>query len=248
MENDPKDFTPKAPGRVFFAGWIFAVMVLLLLTVGLVLARNVRLNRQGIELDQQMAAGRARAGRARRTRSRLPHRADSGDPARLRRDTGVREDCRLPQDDLGGQGRSRAQWAGDRDARVARTRRSSEATPARPTIFNASPISRNQTLRREGVIAAQTADEARAAMVEAKATLEPIDLDATVQGNPRALRWHRYGALCRSRASDSATDRTVEFEYSGRLRSRRSRRYGSTPRFRRVSRRSFTTAIPRRLP
>ena len=57
MENDPKDFTPKAPGRVFFAGWIFAVVLLLVLTVGLVLARNVRLNRQGTELDQQLAQG-----------------------------------------------------------------------------------------------------------------------------------------------------------------------------------------------
>ncbi|MEA2648683.1 MAG: hypothetical protein QOG61_1118, partial [Candidatus Binataceae bacterium] len=28
MESDAKDYTPKPPGRVFYAGWIIAVVVL----------------------------------------------------------------------------------------------------------------------------------------------------------------------------------------------------------------------------
>src|SRR5450755_1637471 len=56
-ENDPKDYTPKPPGRVFYAGWIIAVIVLLVLTAGLVLARGIRLNRQSAALDQQIAEG-----------------------------------------------------------------------------------------------------------------------------------------------------------------------------------------------
>ncbi len=57
METDPKDYTPRPPGRAFYAGWIVAVIVLLALTAGLVLARGVRLNHQTSALNEQLAQG-----------------------------------------------------------------------------------------------------------------------------------------------------------------------------------------------
>src|ERR1700726_4556101 len=166
MENDPKDYTPKAPGRVFFAGWIFAVVVLLVLTVGLVLARNVRLNRQGIELDQQLAQGTrvlvAPVGRGARSRTvQIPATlrgyvetpvyakiagylktisVDKGD--RVRKDQVI---AVLVSPEL--------------DQQVA----NAHATYELSRITN----QRNITLRHEGVIAAQAADESKAAVLEA---------------------------------------------------------------------------------
>jgi membrane fusion protein (multidrug efflux system) len=173
MENDPKDFTPKAPGRVFFAGWTFAVVVLLLLTVGLVLARNVRLNRQGIELDQQMEQG------ARVLVAPVGHGAASRTvqiPATLR---GYVETPVYAK--IAGYLKTISVDKGDR-VRNGQVVAMLESPELDDQVRNASATydlqrltdRRNQTLRREGVIAAQTADEAHAAMLEAKATLSQL--------------------------------------------------------------------------
>jgi RND family efflux transporter MFP subunit len=173
MENDPKDYTPKAPGRVFFAGWIFAVVVLLVLTVGLVLARNVRLNRQGIELDQQLAQGArvlvAPVGRGAGSRTVQI-------PATLR---GYVETPVYAK--IAGYLKTISVDKGDRVrsgqviAMLDSPELDEQVNNARAT-YNLQRITdrRNQTLQREGVIAAQTADEARAAMLEAKATLDQL--------------------------------------------------------------------------
>jgi membrane fusion protein, multidrug efflux system len=173
MENDPKDYTPKAPGRVFFAGWIFAVVVLLVLTVGLVLARNVRLNRQGIELDQQLAQGArvlvAPVGHGTGTRTVQI-------PATLR---GYVETPVYAK--IAGYLKTISVDKGDRVrsgqviAMLDSPELDEQVNNARAT-YDLQRITdrRNQTLRREGVIATQTADEARAAMLEAKATLDQL--------------------------------------------------------------------------
>jgi membrane fusion protein (multidrug efflux system) len=57
QEEDPKEFKVKEPGRVFFAGWIIAVLVLMAATAGLVLARERWIGRQTSDLAQQAAAG-----------------------------------------------------------------------------------------------------------------------------------------------------------------------------------------------
>src|SRR5260370_23425911 len=57
MEEDPKSYTPEKPGRLFFFGWLVAVLVLLGLTAGLVRARSVRINRQTDELNHQIEIG-----------------------------------------------------------------------------------------------------------------------------------------------------------------------------------------------
>src|SRR5579862_4776210 len=71
MESDPKDYLPKTPGRKFYLGWTVAVMVLLVLTAGLVLARGARLNLESAQLDAQLAQGArvlvAPVGRAERS-------------------------------------------------------------------------------------------------------------------------------------------------------------------------------------
>ncbi len=56
-EDDPKNFSVPAPGGVFFVGWIVAIVVALVATAGLVLARELWLGRQTSELAQQQAPG-----------------------------------------------------------------------------------------------------------------------------------------------------------------------------------------------
>jgi len=57
QEDDPKTFSVPAPGGVFFAGWAIAIIVALVATAGLVLARELWLGRQTSELAQQQAPG-----------------------------------------------------------------------------------------------------------------------------------------------------------------------------------------------
>ena len=57
QEENPKEFKVKEPGRVFFAGWIIAVLILMAATAGLVLARERWIGRQTSDLAQQAAAG-----------------------------------------------------------------------------------------------------------------------------------------------------------------------------------------------
>ncbi|MGC2754943.1 biotin/lipoyl-binding protein, partial [Candidatus Binatus sp.] len=57
QEDDPKNFSVPAPGGFFFAGWIIAIIIALVATAGLVLARELWLGRQTSELAQQQAPG-----------------------------------------------------------------------------------------------------------------------------------------------------------------------------------------------
>jgi membrane fusion protein, multidrug efflux system len=55
--DDPKNFSVPAPGGFFFAGWAIAIIVALVATAGLVLARELWLGRQTSDLAQQQAPG-----------------------------------------------------------------------------------------------------------------------------------------------------------------------------------------------
>ena len=57
QEDDPRNFSVPAPGGFFFAGWIIAIVIALVATAGLVLARELWLGRQTSELAQQEAPG-----------------------------------------------------------------------------------------------------------------------------------------------------------------------------------------------
>jgi RND family efflux transporter MFP subunit len=57
MEDDPKTFSVPAPGKVFVAGWVVAIVVALIATAGLVLARELWIGRQTSELQSENQAG-----------------------------------------------------------------------------------------------------------------------------------------------------------------------------------------------
>jgi membrane fusion protein (multidrug efflux system) len=56
-EDDPKTFSVPPPGGIFFAGWVIAIVIALVATAGLVLARELWIGRQTSELQQQNQAG-----------------------------------------------------------------------------------------------------------------------------------------------------------------------------------------------
>ncbi len=173
MEEDPKNYTPKVPGRAFYAGWIVAVVVLLVFTAGLVLARGMRLNHQRSQLDEQLAQGArvlvAPVGRSERSHTvQIPatlhgyvetpiYAKISGYLKTILVDKGdrVRKDHVIAVLD-----------SPELDHQVASARASYEI--ARVTDH------RNQALLKEGVIAAQMADESHARMLEANANLSQL--------------------------------------------------------------------------
>ncbi len=57
IEDDPKNFSAPAPGGFFFAGWVIAIVVALVATAGLVLARELWIGRQTSELQNENQAG-----------------------------------------------------------------------------------------------------------------------------------------------------------------------------------------------
>jgi membrane fusion protein (multidrug efflux system) len=173
MESDAKDYTLKPPGRVFYAGWIIAVVVLLVLTAGLVLARGVLLNRQSAQLDQQLAqgtrvlvtpVGHEDASRTVQIPATLRGYAETPVYAKI---AGYLKSISVDKGDRVRSGQVIALLESpELDHQVANAR----------ATYNLEQITdrRNHTLRREGVIAAQAADEAHARMLEAKAALDQL--------------------------------------------------------------------------
>ncbi len=173
MEVDPKDYMPKTPGRKYYAGWIVAVVVLLILTAGLVKAREARLTHQSADLDEQVAQGErvlvAPVGRAERSHAlQLPatvhgyvetpvYAKIAGYLKTISVDKGdrVRKNQVIAQID-----------SPELDHQVA----SARATYQLARVTD----QRNQALLRENVIATQTADQARAQMVEDEANLNQL--------------------------------------------------------------------------
>ncbi len=173
MESDPKDYTLKPPGRQFYVGWIVAVVVLLVLTAGLVLARGARLNLQSTQLDQQLAQGTrvlvAPVGHSERSHTlQIPatlhgfvetpvYAKISGYLKTINVDKGdrVRKDQVIAILD-----------SPELDHQVA----SAQAAYKLARVTD----QRNQTLLKEGVIATQMADESHARMVEDEANLKQL--------------------------------------------------------------------------
>jgi RND family efflux transporter MFP subunit len=57
MEEDPREYSAKPPGGIFFIGWALLVLAVLGLTTGLVMARSRLLSRQTTELELQEELG-----------------------------------------------------------------------------------------------------------------------------------------------------------------------------------------------
>ena len=174
MSDDPRHFRPRTPGRLFVAGWVGAVLVAVVVTAALVRARDVRLQRQSAELQDQFAQGRrvlvthVRQGRPLRTVD-LPATihgfietpvyakiagylktidVDKGDSVTTGQVLAVLESPEIDQ----------------------------QVTNARANYhLQVLTNQRNQELVKEALIAQQVADESRAAMLQAKATLDQLE-------------------------------------------------------------------------
>jgi len=173
MEDDPKSYTPERPGRLFFYGWLVAVVVLLGLTYGLVLARSVRINRQTDELNHQIEIGPrvlvAPVIHAPRTRmieipATIHGYVETPVYAKI---AGYLKTIRVDKGDRVAAGQVIAILdTPELDQQVANAQASYGM--ARLTY------QRDEVLRRDDAVAQQVADEARASMVEAKATLDQL--------------------------------------------------------------------------
>jgi len=171
--EEPEVFAGKPPGRLFFAGWVAAILVVVALTAGLVMARELWIGRQTSELKQALARG--------------PHvlviKAMEAAPSRT---------IELPGNTHGfietpvyakvaGYLKTIAVDKGDRVrrgqviARLESPELDQEVADARAKYEIARLTDRrNQQLRREEVVAQQAADESRAAMLSAQATLRQL--------------------------------------------------------------------------
>jgi len=57
MEEDPREYQARPPGKFFFAGWIGAIALAVIATAGLVLARDFWIGRQSSQLARENAMG-----------------------------------------------------------------------------------------------------------------------------------------------------------------------------------------------
>jgi RND family efflux transporter MFP subunit len=170
MEDDPKQYTAKPSGKFFVVGWIGAIVIIVIATAGLVLARELWIGRQTSELAQQIAAGPhvlvAQVGRTPATR-------DVKLPATTRGLNETEIYAKVP-----GYIRSILVDKGDH-IRAGELLATIESPETDQQVRNAQAAfviakitdDRNQILVTQEVVPQQTADESRSAMLQAKATL-----------------------------------------------------------------------------
>jgi len=172
-EEDPRGFQPRAPGRVFYLGWMAVVIVVLAGTVGLVAARDRWLRRMTAERSQEVALGQRvlvkQVGASPQSRS-----LDL--PGEIHGFVETPVFAKIP-----GYLKSIRVDKGDRVKRdeVIATLTSPETDQQVANALAGYKLAlitdrRNQTLLREGVIAKQAADDSHAAMLQAKASYDQI--------------------------------------------------------------------------
>src|SRR5208337_2349611 len=171
MEDDPKNFNVPAPGKVFFAGWVVAIVIALVATAGLVLARELWIGRQTSALEHENEAGPhvlvSEVSLAPPTRDlKLPATIRGFDETDIfAKVPGYLKEIKVDKGDRVHKGQLIAVLTSpELDQQVANARAN----------YNLALVTdkRNQTLLRQAVIAQQTADESHAAMLQAKAALE----------------------------------------------------------------------------
>jgi RND family efflux transporter MFP subunit len=170
MEDDPKNFSVPAPGGFFFAGWIVAIVIALIATAGLVLARELWIGRQTSALESENQAGPhvlvAQVLQAPATRDlKLPATIRGFDETDIyAKVPGYLKTISVDKGDRIHQGQLLAVLTSpELDQQVANARAN----------YNLALITdkRNQALKRAQVIPPQTADESHGAMLQARATL-----------------------------------------------------------------------------
>lgn len=170
-QDDPRNFTPQQPGRFFFAGWVIAIVLVLVATAGLVLAREHWIGRQTTELEREQDAG---PHVLLANVSFTPANRDIKLPASIRgfdetnlyaKVSGYLKEIKVDKGDRVRQGQLIATLESpELDQQVANARAN----------YNLSRVTdrRYQTLRQQGVVSPQMSDESHAQMLQAKATYE----------------------------------------------------------------------------
>ena len=170
IEDDPKNFNVPPPGGLFFAGWVIAIIVALVATAGLVLARELWLGRQTSELAKQEAPGPhvlvSRVQQASATRDlKLPATIQGFDQTDVyAKVPGYLKEIKVDKGDRIHTGQLLAVLTSpELDQQTANARAN----------YNIALITdrRNQILVRSQVIPQQTADESHATMLQTRATL-----------------------------------------------------------------------------
>ncbi len=172
-EEDPRTYTPPVTGKLFVVGWIGAVVLVVGLTAGLVLARDLWLGRQSSELEQQYEQGQ------RVLVTKVIHSPKSRQlkiPASIHgfietpvyaKVAGYLKTIKVDKGDRVKQGQVLAVLdSPELDHQVENAR----ATYELQKITD----DRNQMLVRTGVVAQQTADDSHAAMLEALEALNQL--------------------------------------------------------------------------
>jgi membrane fusion protein, multidrug efflux system len=170
MEDDPRQYTAKPSGKLFVAGWIGAIAIIVIATAGLVLARELWIGRQTNELARQAAAGPhvlvAQVGRTPATRDiALPATTRGLDETEIyAKVPGYIKSLRVDKGD-------RIQ-AGELLATIESPETDQQVRNAHAAYVIAKLTDdRNRVLVKQEVISQQTADESHSAMLQAKAVL-----------------------------------------------------------------------------
>jgi membrane fusion protein (multidrug efflux system) len=170
MEDDPRDFSVQTPGGFFVAGWIVSIVIALIATAGLVLARELWIGRQTSALESENQAGPhvlvAQVLQAPATRDlKLPATIRGFDETDIyAKVPGYLKTISVDKGDRIHAGQLLAVLTSpELDQLVANARAN----------YNLALITdkRNQALKRAQVIPPQTADESHGAMLQARATL-----------------------------------------------------------------------------
>jgi membrane fusion protein (multidrug efflux system) len=172
-EDDPKSFTPPPTGKIFVVGWMGAVVVVVGLTAGLVLARELWIGRQSSELERQYQQGQRvlvtqviHSPRSRQLKIPASIHGFIETPI-YAKVAGYLKTIRVDKGDRVKQG----QVLGVLDSPEL----DHQVENARATYrLQKVTDDRNQMLVRTGVVAQQTADDSRAAMLEAKEALSQL--------------------------------------------------------------------------
>jgi RND family efflux transporter MFP subunit len=172
-DEDPKKYTPPKTGKMFVVGWIGAVILVVALTAGLVLARDFWIGRQSSELERQYQQGQrvlvTKVTHAERSREfKIPATIHGFVETPIYAKTaGYLKTINVDKGDRVAEGQVLAILESpELDQQVKNAR----ATYQLQKLTD----DRTQTLVKTGVVAQQTADSSHAAMLEARATLQQL--------------------------------------------------------------------------
>ncbi|MFI5364156.1 MAG: efflux RND transporter periplasmic adaptor subunit [Candidatus Binatia bacterium] len=173
MQEDPKNYTPRKPGKRFVIGWLSVVLVVFVVTAALVRARDIRMQRSTAELEEQLAQGAHVL--VTHVRHAPPHRTLAL-PATIHgfietpmyaKVAGYLKTIDVDKGDRVKKGQVLAVLESpELDQQVANARANYD--------FQVLTNQRNQELVQKALIAQQDADQSRAAMLQAKATLDQL--------------------------------------------------------------------------